>query len=605
MSDAPPKALAALAFTILVWGVTFVFVRAFSLAAGPYDALIIRLVSAALLFAVILAVGPGFSIARRDLGKLVLVSLTGMLGYFVGTVFGFAHAPAGLGAIVMATQPILIALLAAAAGAERLTPFTIAGLTISFAGTALLLWNGSLSPAQLAKSQLAQGLLMIFLAGVAWAIFVVFSRRLIETYGALKITGLASLIVAAPVLPFIDRETVTVLTSLDRDGVLSLLFLTFLGATASLVAWNYAAGKLAPSLLGASLYLVTPLSVAAGWLMLGEQVTWQIVLGAAVIMTGVAISQLRAPASMAKILPLLAVLFAVTMWGLVPVGMRFLLIDLTAQQAMLLRLVPAGLMAAAAAVIVGVRSIDSRDWAKIVIAALCGNVAYQVLAAFGMETVPASWTGMIFGLEPVFIALFAATFAGDRITGWLVGGLLLAILGTATLMFGSTMPSSDDVTPWGIVLVTFATMGWGVYTVVIRPVAAKYGAFPVACLALAISALPMFALVRPDTPRLLVEMTVMQWATVAFLAIFATILSTSAWNYALGHMNSSIAGMFLYIQPLVAAIGGFLLLGESLSWPLAAGGALIVAGVALAQFGPLIRSRGMRRKHGTAQGSPL
>jgi drug/metabolite transporter (DMT)-like permease len=289
----PVKALAALAFTILVWGVTFVFVRAFSVAAGPYDALIIRLVCAALLFAVILAFGPGFAIERRDLGKLALVSLTGMLGYFVGTVFGFAYAPAGLGAIVMATQPILIALLAATAGSERLTPFTIIGLVISFAGTALLVWGDGLSPTQLAGSGLAHGLLMIFLGGGAWAVFVIFSRRLIETYGALKITGLASLIIAIPMLPFIDNGTIAVLKSLDRNGLFSLLFLTFVGATASLVAWNYAAGQLKPSLLGASLYLVTPLSVLAGWAMLDEQVTVQILIAAAVIMIGVAVSQIR------------------------------------------------------------------------------------------------------------------------------------------------------------------------------------------------------------------------------------------------------------------------------------------------------------------------
>jgi drug/metabolite transporter (DMT)-like permease len=301
MSATPPKALAALSFTILIWGITFVFVRAFSLVAGPYDALIIRLVCAALLFGVILAFGPGFAIERRDLGKLILVSLTGMLGYFAGTVFGFAQAPAGLGAIVMATQPILIALLAAAVGNERLTLFTIIGLVISFAGSALLVWDDSLSPAKLAGSQLAYGLLLIFVGGGSWAIFVIFSRGLIEKYGALKITGLASLIIAVPMLPFIDQRTITVLTSLDRGGLFSLLFLTFLGATASLVAWNYAAGQLKPSLLAASLYLVTPLSVAAGWAMLDEQVTAQILVAAAIIMIGVAVSQIRGrPGSLDK-----------------------------------------------------------------------------------------------------------------------------------------------------------------------------------------------------------------------------------------------------------------------------------------------------------------
>ena len=71
--------------------------------------------------------------------------------------------------------------------------------------------------------------------------------------------------------------------------------------------------------------------------------------------------------------------------------------------------------------------------------------------------------------------------------------------------------------------------------------------------------------------------------------VFGTFLATSAWNYALGHMESSVAGIFLYVQPVVAAAGGILILGEQLTWPLIAGGALIIAGVALAQFGPRLR----------------
>ncbi|MFN0193904.1 MAG: DMT family transporter [Aestuariivirga sp.] len=293
MTAAPPKALAALSFTILIWGVTFVFVRAFSLAAGPYDALVIRLVCAALFFAVILALGPGFAIKRRDLARLIAISLTGMLGYFAGTVIGFAYAPASAGTIVLATQPILIALLAAATGNERLTMATIIGLAISFAGTALLVWDDRLSLPHLASSQLAVGLLLIFLAGASSAIFTIFSRQLIETYGALKITGLASLIIAVPMLPFLDHGTLAVLASLDRNGLFSLLFLTFFGATTSLFTWNYAVGQLKPSLLGASLYIITPLSVAASWAMLGEQITYQILAAGAVIMIGVAVSQFR------------------------------------------------------------------------------------------------------------------------------------------------------------------------------------------------------------------------------------------------------------------------------------------------------------------------
>ena len=78
-----------------------------------------------------------------------------------------------------------------------------------------------------------------------------------------------------------------------------------------------------------------------------------------------------------------------------------------------------------------------------------------------------------------------------------------------------------------------------------------------------------------------------------FVVVFATFLATAAWNHAVGQMESSIAGIFLYVQPVVAAIGGIVLLGEAISWPLIAGGVLIIGGVAIAQFGPLMRKSGL------------
>jgi len=136
----------------------------------------------------------------------------------------------------------------------------------------------------------------------------------------------------------------------------------------------------------------------------------------------------------------------------------------------------------------------------------------------------------------------------------------------------------------GVVLVAASTMGWAVYTVTIRPVSAKCGAFATACLALAISAFPMLVFA---TPQLVIEahgLTLFDWGVVAFLTIFATVLSTGAWNAALGYMESSTAGMFLYVQPIVAAVGGVWLLNEDITYWLLAGGALILLGVALSQI---------------------
>jgi drug/metabolite transporter (DMT)-like permease len=287
------KALVALAFTVLAWGVTTVFVRAFSIAAGPFDALLIRLCAAGLLFFVVMAFTCGFSVERRDWPRLLFISLVGTLGYFAFSIYGFVHAPAGIGTLIMSTQPMIISCLAWFAGSEKLTIRTTVGLLVSLAGSALLLLGDDIATSTSSAAQVAFGCLLIFFAGVAWALFVVYSKPLIQKYGALKITGLSSLIIVPPVLPFIGASTINTLLTLNTDAIFSLVFLTFIAATLSVVTWNYAAGIVRPSLLGSALYVVPVLAVLAGWVMLDEPVTANTLIAASIILIGVAISQMQ------------------------------------------------------------------------------------------------------------------------------------------------------------------------------------------------------------------------------------------------------------------------------------------------------------------------
>jgi drug/metabolite transporter (DMT)-like permease len=293
-------ALAALAFTTLVWGVTPVFVRSVSLFLGPTQALIIRLVLTGLIFTLILAVTTGFKMERKDAFKLVMLSLVGMLGYYAGTVFGYAIVPAGIGALIMSTQPLTIALLAWGFGTERIGLATIIGLLVSFIGSVLLVWGNSLRGENSVDLIFLLGCLMIFLGGTGWCFFVVFAKDLIKQYGALKITGLSNLIIMLPALPFLSGETLTALTGMNVNEVTSLAILILIGAVIAVFTWNYAAGHLRPSVLGSSLYIIPVLALFAGWAALNETITQTTLFAAALIIAGVAIAQykpkLRQPA---------------------------------------------------------------------------------------------------------------------------------------------------------------------------------------------------------------------------------------------------------------------------------------------------------------------
>ncbi len=285
-----PKALFALIYTVIVWGITPVMARSAAVALGGYDFLVTRMAISGLIFAGLLTAFSSFHVERQDWPRLALISFIGTFGYFAFSSFGFAHAPAGIGTLIMSTQPMLIALLAWAVGVDKLNRLTIIGLIVCFAGSALLVWGDDISGGTVSRYDLLLGCSCILAASIGWSVYVVFSKPLILKYGPLKVTGLANILAALPTLGLLRPDMGHALVNLPPHAMWALVMLFTVG-TSSVISWNYAAGHARPTLLGMSLYVMPVVAVFAGWLLLGEPITTQIIVAAAVILAGLAISQ--------------------------------------------------------------------------------------------------------------------------------------------------------------------------------------------------------------------------------------------------------------------------------------------------------------------------
>lgn len=292
MKQSNPASLArpviALCFTILVWGVAPAFIRGLSLATGPQDALVIRLWVTAIA-ALPLFLVNGWRIERQDIGTLLLISLIGNFGYFLGSVFGYSLVPAGFGTMIIAIQPFMIALLAVALGRDTLTKAALLGLTISLAGT-IYLFSGNIGGSIPFADMIKGGLLFLF-CDIGWAIYVVFSRPLVQKYGTFKISAWVLVLSALPSLVFLSETTLPTLMHLDRQSVFSLLFLSVVGTVICTTTWNFSVQHLSATTMGASLYLIPLLAVFAGWAVLGEEATFATLVAGVVILAGVAIAE--------------------------------------------------------------------------------------------------------------------------------------------------------------------------------------------------------------------------------------------------------------------------------------------------------------------------
>ncbi len=282
------RAIIALIFTILVWGVAPAFVRSFSLTTGPADAMVIRMCFTAL-SALPLFLYSGWHIDRSDFVKLFVVAVIGMFGYFLGSIFGYAYVPAGFGSMIIAVQPLLIALIAAMIGADKLTLPSVIGLIISFVGS-IYLFAGNMGGDMKFNDMLLGGALLLG-CDIAWAIYVIFSKPLLRKYGTFKITAWTLLLCAPPSLAFISGSTLSTALSLDGQAFFSLFFLSVIGTVVCVVTWNFAVPYLSSTTMGASLYLIPVLAVLSGWAVLHEKVSGSTLIAGLIILAGVAVAE--------------------------------------------------------------------------------------------------------------------------------------------------------------------------------------------------------------------------------------------------------------------------------------------------------------------------
>jgi drug/metabolite transporter (DMT)-like permease len=284
-----PKALAALLATVFIWGIGPVFLRSLSVALGPADHLVIRYALVTPLLLTGLAMTGGWHIAREDWPRLVLISLVGLMGYSLGSAFGFQRVTAGIGSLIIGTQPLLIALLAALMAHERLTGATVTGLVVGLCGIAALFWNELIAGA---GDTSVLGATEVFLCGAAWAFYVVVSKPLIVKYGSYPITALSISIASIPMVAMLaSRGTLATLEAMTPRNWFDMFYIVVPSTIMATVTWNYGAARLSAATTGATLYFVPVIGVLAGALMLDEAIAANTIIGGALILLGVAIAQ--------------------------------------------------------------------------------------------------------------------------------------------------------------------------------------------------------------------------------------------------------------------------------------------------------------------------
>ncbi len=277
----------------LIWAGNFIAGKVALQVVGPITLTALRavLATSVLLWYVRFTHQTWPSVSGADLRIFLTLALTGLVTNTTLWYYGLQRTLAINAAILGAMGPVFVALLSAGWLRERLTPLNLAGILVSSAGVVLTVTRGSLQA--LLDLDLHAGDFVILGSQGLWAVYSVYARQVSRQFSPTVITAGTYILSAAFLVPLslVERPWAT-LPHVTFGTVLAILYAAILVTISHI--WFYWGIRVVPAPVAALTVNLIPFQVLAiSWVLLGEAVTWAHVVGALVVIAGVALATRR------------------------------------------------------------------------------------------------------------------------------------------------------------------------------------------------------------------------------------------------------------------------------------------------------------------------
>ncbi|OWV69331.1 hypothetical protein ATY76_11770 [Rhizobium sp. R339] len=187
---------------------------------------------------------------------------------------------------------------------------------------------------------------------------------------------------------------------------------------------------------------------------------------------------------------------------------------------------------------------------------------------------------LLANLAPVFVTVIAFLFFKARISRVFVLGLVTALAGVVILKGGPAALGNGDLHGDGLAMI--AAFFYACYILGLGRLRSRFDTMRImlwSTASAAVCILPVAFFFEGN----MVPVTVYGWSMVFGLAFISHAGGQVAITYALAYLPPAFSSLTLLLQPVVAAILAWALLGEAIGTMQAVGGAVVLAGIMVAR----------------------
>ena len=278
-----------LVLTMTIWGGTFIAGRIVAATISPFTASFYRFIVASVVLLVLVYRQPTKlpQLQTKQIPLILLLGLSGVFAYNAFFFLGLQTIPASRAGLIIALNPVAIAISSRFVFGERLTSLKIVGIGSSLLGVALIITEGDLTT--LLSGGVGRGELFILGCVASWTIYSLAGKQIMKQLSPLVATTYAVLVGTIALLPFAIKEQYSLRNAIAPLTGLSLLYL---GAFGTVIAFNwYYQGIQAIGAQKASIFinLVPVFALLFGILFLQETITAILLIGGGLVIFGVSL----------------------------------------------------------------------------------------------------------------------------------------------------------------------------------------------------------------------------------------------------------------------------------------------------------------------------
>lgn len=265
----------------ILWGSTYLGIELAGETIPPLFAVAWRFVAAGAILAAWVVWRRGASAFRVTRIELASASLVGVLLLGANALLFVAErdVPIGLASLVIASVPLLVVALRFAGG-ERPARGALIGVAVGFVGIAVLARPGGGST--------AGGIALLLTSAAAWATGSYLSSRLPMPRDAFAATAIEMLAGSVVLVPIGVLTTDFEPSEWSTRSILGWVYLVLFGSVIGYTAYVWLLQHAPIGKVATYAYVNPVVAIGLGVIVLHEDVTWRIGLGAAIVLVAVA-----------------------------------------------------------------------------------------------------------------------------------------------------------------------------------------------------------------------------------------------------------------------------------------------------------------------------